>query len=131
MEDAFQKSGVVYTRRVVVQMVNLETRITGGAQCIDSAQLRDLPRRPRVHWRIDISKGPFIGGNLAVRVPAIATRECESHRVGLHADLHVPFPQHEDQLPLTPLGINHRDRHAMESQVPGREPTANDTRELG
>ena len=67
---------------------------------------RDLehPQRgPRVHRRVDVAERPLVGGQLAVRV-------------------HVPLAAEQDQLRLRELGVDVRERDAVEGEVPGRVP---------
>ena len=64
-----------------------------------AVHLEHPPRRPRVHRRIHVAERPFVGGQLAVRV-------------------HVPFARQQDELTLGELGVNHRQRNAMERQIP-------------
>jgi hypothetical protein len=65
--------------------------------------LVDAPCCPGVHRRIHVAERPFVGGNLPVW-------------------MHVPLAQHEDQLPLGEIGVDHRQRNTVECQVPGRVP---------
>ncbi len=77
VEDPFQK-------RVILAAIDLEN-----------------PERhaPSVHWRVDIAKGPFVGGKLAVR-------------------MHEPLATKKDELGLGELRVDARERHAVECQIP-------------
>ena len=68
-----------------------------------AVDLEDAQRRPRVHRRVDVAERPLVGGQLAVRV-------------------HVPLAAQQDQLVLGELGIDVRERDAVEGEVPGRVP---------
>jgi hypothetical protein len=65
--------------------------------------LVDAPGGPSVDGRVDVPERPFVRGELAVGV-------------------HVPLACQEDQLLLRELGVDQRQRHAMESEVPRRVP---------
>ena len=65
--------------------------------------LVDLQRGPRMNRWIHIRKIPFVRGDLPVR-------------------MHVPLAQHQQQLRLSKLRINERERHRVEGQIPGGEP---------
>ena len=65
--------------------------------------LKDTQRRPRMHRRVHITEGPLVRGELAVRV-------------------HEPLATEKDELRFRELGVDARERHAMESEVPGRIP---------
>ena len=65
--------------------------------------LEHAPRRPGVHRRVDVAERPLVGGDLAVRV-------------------HVPVARQQDELVLGELGIDQRERDAVEREVPGRVP---------
>ena len=65
--------------------------------------LIDRPGRQDVHGGIDVAEGPLVGWDLAVRV-------------------HVPLPQHEQELLLGEAGVDQAEGDAMEGQVPGRVP---------
>ena len=84
MKNAFEKLAVTDTASLLFNLV-------------------DAPRRPRMHWRIYIAKGPFVSGKLAVRV-------------------HVPLTQQEYELLFGKLGINQSQRHTMKCEVPRRIP---------
>ena len=64
---------------------------------------KTLQRRPGVDRRIDVGEVPFVGRDLAV-------------------GMHVPLAQQQDELRLGEGGVDVRQRHAVEGQVPGREP---------
>ena len=61
------------------------------------------PGRPGQHRRVDIAKGPLVGRDLPIRVLE-------------------PLAPQQDQLLLGKLGIELRQRDAVERQIPGREP---------
>ena len=63
----------------------------------------DAPSGPRVHRWIHIAKGPFISGQLPVRV-------------------HVPFAQQQDKLFFCEIRVNQRQWNAVKRQVPCRVP---------
>ena len=65
--------------------------------------LVDAPRRPGVHRRIHIAERPLVRGQLPVGV-------------------HVPLAQQQHELLLREVGIDERQRHAVERQIPGRVP---------
>jgi len=56
-----------------------------------------------MHGRIDVSEGELVRRDLTVRV-------------------HVPLPQHQDELLLGELRVNHREGNGVEGEIPGREP---------
>ena len=63
----------------------------------------DLPRRPRVHRRVDVAEGPLVGRQLAVGV-------------------HRPLAAQQQQLLLGRGRVDVRQRDAVEGEVPRREP---------
>ena len=65
--------------------------------------LVDAQRGPGVHRRVDVAERPLVRGQLAVRV-------------------HVPLAAQQDQLRLRELGVDVRERDAVEGEVPGRVP---------
>ena len=65
--------------------------------------LVDAQRRPGVHRRVDVAERPLVGGELAVRV-------------------HVPLAQQQEQLLLGEVGVDQRERDAVEGEVPRRVP---------
>ena len=56
-----------------------------------------------MHRRVDVAKGPFVGGQLA-------------------AGMQIALMEHQQQLLLGKFAIDQRHRNAMESQVPGSVP---------
>ena len=68
-----------------------------------AVDLEHAQRRPGVHGRVDVAEGPLVGGQLAVRV-------------------HVPLAAEQDQLRLRELGVDVRERDAVEREVPGGVP---------
>ena len=68
-----------------------------------AVELEDLDRGPGVHRRVDVGEIPFIGRNLAVR-------------------MHVPLAQQQHELTLGECRVDVRQGHAVERQIPGREP---------
>ena len=60
-------------------------------------------RRPGVHRRVDVAEVPLIGGKLPVRVE-------------------VQLPQHQLQLILGDVDVDHAQRHGVEGEVPRRVP---------
>src|SRR5207302_631462 len=63
----------------------------------------DAPRGPADHRRIDVAEIPFVGGDLAIRVL-------------------VTFAQDDIELAFGELGIDQRERNAMERKLPRRVP---------
>jgi hypothetical protein len=63
----------------------------------------DMPGRPGMHRRVDVTEFPFVGRQLAVRV-------------------HRPFPAHQHQLFLREIRVDVGQRNRVKSQIPGREP---------
>src|SRR5215471_15870428 len=59
----------------------------------------NAPGGPSVDRRVYVSEGPLVGRKLPVGV-------------------HVPFAEEKDELLFCEIGINNRDRNAVESQVP-------------
>ena len=59
--------------------------------------------RPGVHRRVDVAERPFVGRQFAVRI-------------------HQPDAAQQLELPFGELGVDQRQRGAMEGEVPGREP---------
>ena len=59
----------------------------------------ELHRRPRVHRRIDVAEVPLVGGQLAVRMQVVVA-------------------QHQIELLLGEVGIDHAQRNHVERQVP-------------
>ena len=68
-----------------------------------AVDLEDAPGRPGVHRRVDVAELPFVGRHLAVGV-------------------HVPFAGQQHELLLGELGVDQRERHAVEREVPGGVP---------
>ena len=68
-----------------------------------AVDLEDAQRGPGVHRRVDVAEGPLVGGQLPVRV-------------------HVPLAAQQDQLRLRELGVDVRERDAVEGEIPGRVP---------
>ena len=68
-----------------------------------AVDLEHPQRRPGVHRRVDVGEVPLVGRDLPVRV-------------------HVPLAQQQHELRLGERRVDVRDRHAVEGQVPGREP---------
>ena len=68
-----------------------------------AGDLEDAQRRPGVHGRVDVAERPLVGGQLAVRV-------------------HVPLAAQQDQLRLRELGVDVRERDAVEGEIPRRVP---------
>jgi hypothetical protein len=69
----------------------------------DAVHLVDAPRRPRMHWRIDVVERPFIGRQLSVRV-------------------HVPGARQQHELVFRECRIDQRERDAVKCQIPGGIP---------
>ena len=89
-----------------VEQQLVEDALEEGAVGHAAALLVDLvnaPGGPGVHRRIDVAERPLVGRQLAV-------------------GMHVPFAQQQDELLLGELGIDQRQRHAVEGQVPGGVP---------
>ena len=64
-----------------------------------AVHLEHAPGRPGMDGRIHVTEGPLVGGELAIRV-------------------HIPFAREQNELALCELGINHRQRDAMEGEIP-------------
>ena len=80
------------------------SRNSRSATPVDAAvDLVHAPRGPRVHRRVDVAERPLVGRDLPVGV-------------------HVPLAQEQDELRLGELGVDHRQRDAVERQVPGGVP---------
>ncbi len=89
-----------------VQHQLVEDTLQKCAIALSLALLVDLvnaPRGPGMHRRIHVAERPLIGGNLSV-------------------GMHVPLAQHQRELLFGELGIDQRERDAVERQVPGRIP---------
>src|SRR5260370_39511049 len=84
-----------------VKDADQELRITGATQAPFNAI--DSKGGPRMNGWIHIAKGPFVGRHLSVWV-------------------HVPFAQQQNHLLLCEIGINQRQRDAMEGQIPSGKP---------
>ncbi len=65
--------------------------------------LIDTPGRPGMHRWVDIAERPLVGGQLAIGV-------------------HVPLAHQQGELLLGELGVDQREGHTVESQVPRGEP---------
>ena len=65
--------------------------------------LVDTPCGPRVHRRVHVAQRPLVRWKLAVR-------------------MHVPLAQEQHELFLGELGVDDRERHAVEGQIPGGVP---------
>ncbi len=65
--------------------------------------LVDVHGRPGLDRRIDVAEGPFIGGQLAVR-------------------MHHPVLTEQQELVLCEFGIDQRQADTMEAEIPGGEP---------
>src|SRR6516162_1917689 len=68
-----------------------------------AVDLEHPPRSPRVYRWIDIAEGPLVSGDLAV-------------------GMHVPLARQQHELLLGKLGIQMRERNAVECQIPGGVP---------
>ncbi len=60
-------------------------------------------RRERVHRRVHVAEVPLVGGHLAAR-------------------MQVQLRQHDAQLALREVGVDHRQRDAVEGEIPRRVP---------
>ncbi len=65
--------------------------------------LVDEQRRPGVHRRVDVAEVPLVGGQLPARVE-------------------VQLAQHQLELGLGEVDVDHRQRHGVEGEVPRRVP---------
>src|SRR5262249_33254812 len=80
VKDFFEEPNVAYTASLFLDLVN-------------------TPCRPRMHRRIHIAEGPFIGRQLSIWV-------------------HVPFAKQEHELLFGEIGIDKRERDTVEGKVP-------------
>ena len=78
----------------------LDVAAAAAALLVDQVELH---RGPRVHRRIDVAEVPLVGGQLAVRVQVVVA-------------------QHQIELLLGEVGIDHAQRNHVERQVPRRVP---------
>ena len=74
-----------------------------GAAAALLFDLIDAQRRPGVHGRVDVVERPLVGRQLSV-------------------GMHVPLAQEQHQLLLGEVGVDERQRDAVEGQVPGGVP---------
>src|SRR2546422_10788247 len=84
----------------------MENGFKEGAVAFSGLSLLDLvdaPRGPSDHGRIDVAEIPFVSGQLTV-------------------GMLVPFAQDDIELVLREMGIDQRERDAMERKVPRRIP---------
>ena len=79
------------------------TRGRPGRRRLLAVDLEHPPRGPGVDRRVDVAEGPLVGRELPVGV-------------------HVPLARQQHELLLGELGIDQRQRDAVERQVPGRVP---------
>ena len=79
-----------------------EVDVAGAAVALLVAEI-DLNRRVGVHGRVDVAEVPLVGRDLAVRVQVLVA-------------------QHEIELRLGEVVVDHRERQHVEGQVPGGEP---------
>ena len=102
LEDVVPLGSLRFTHQVKLSSSFWKTRSrkARSARAGDPAvDLVDAPGRPGVDGRVDVAEGPFVGGQLAVRV-------------------HVPLARQLRQLQLGELGIDQRQRDAVEGEVP-------------
>ena len=78
-------------------------KLAVGLAAADAVHVVDAPDGPRVHRRIQVGELPLVGGDLAGRVLEL-------------------LEQQQPELLLGELGIDQRQRRAVEGEVPGREP---------
>ena len=79
---------------------NAQVAVVAALLAVD---LEDAPGRPGVHRRVDVAERPLVGRQLAVRV-------------------HVPLARQQHELLLGELGVDQRERDAVEREVPGGVP---------
>ena len=97
---AVHPPGEVEYQLVEYPLEELQIALPAALLAVD---LEHAPGRPGVHRRVDVAKGPLVGGDLAIRV-------------------HVPLARQQDELLLGECGVQVRQWQAMESQIPGRVP---------